>query len=246
MNARPIITAPPRSSLKIAGTWFGLALVILLGFQSITGAAVITNAVNSGLGGTSQSAFDANISATDLVNLGQLTLSGVSSTAATLPPYTLSGLHDGSAATSANLAFWYTNPTTVTFTLNTLANPLGYEISSVRNIQGFASHAGLYANQSFDILYSTVSAPLTFLPLATISYQPFAANDVNSGSTMVTLTNTTGVLATSVAALQLNIPTPNGQTGVYREFDVFGAAIPEPSLFALLGLGGLLLRRGKK
>jgi hypothetical protein len=238
-----MVTTLARRSTSISRAWFGLALVILTGFQFRATATVMTNAVNSGMGGTSPSAFDANISALDLVNTGQLTLSGTTATAPTFPPYTLNGLHDGAAATDANLAFWLTNTTsvTVTFTLNTSASPLGYDISSVRNIQGFPSHAGIYANQMFDILYSTVSDPSTFQPLATISYQPFAANDNNSGSTMVTLTNTTGVLATQVAALQLNIPITSSQSAVYREFDVFGTPIPEPSACALLGLGGLLL-----
>lgn len=243
------ITTAARGATSISRAWFGLALVILAGFQFRAAATVVTNAVNSGLGG-SASAFDANISANDLVNTGQPTLSNVTSTAAAFTPYTLDGLHDGGAVLSAGGGFWYTNATIVTFTLNTSANPLGYDISSVRNIQGFTVDAGLYANQSFDILYSTVSDPLTFLPLATISYQPFLASDTPGGSTMVTLTNTTGVLATHVAALQLNIPLNPGpsdsQTGVFREFDVFGEPVPEPSMFVLLSLGGLLLWRRKR
>src|ERR1051326_334014 len=109
-----MVTTLARRSTSISRAWFGLALVILTGFQFRATATVMTNAVNSGMGGTSPSAFDANISALDLVNTGQLTLSGTTATAPTFPPYTLNGLHDGAAATDANLAFWLTHTTSVT------------------------------------------------------------------------------------------------------------------------------------
>ena len=56
---------------------------------------------------------------------------------------------------------------------------------------------------------------------------------------MRTLPTHLGSSATNVKALQFAFSNQeNGYAG-YREFDVFGTAVPEPSSLALLALGGL-------
>ena len=235
--------------MKSARVWFGLVLSIALGTSSVASATIVTTAVNTGDGGL-QSFYDSQMSSADLVNVGQPSLSTTTSSAALFGPYTLDGLHDGSGAAAANVSYWSSSSTVVTFTLDTSIYTLGYEINSIRNINGYSSNAKAYANQTFDILYSTVAAPLVFLPLTTVSYTPFS-NTGPSGASMVTLTDTTGILAIGVAAIRLNIPLTldTGETAVFREFDLIGGpVVPEPSTAALLGLGcvGLAIRARRR
>jgi hypothetical protein len=78
-------------------------------------------------------------------------------------------------------------------------------------------------------------------------YDP--GEDASNGSadtSRVTITDTTGVIATGVLGIQFRITNDLGNKTVFNEIDVVGAAtVPEPSAFALLGLAGmaLLIRR---
>lgn len=137
------------------------------------------------------------------------------------------------------------NNVTITFTFDLTTNTAGYDLSAIRT---FASWDDGRDGQSYQVQYSTASAPSTFNSLYTIaSYNPsFVTGD--PANTVVQLTASSGSLATNVAALRFVFTGfENGGTA-YREFDVVGAAaVPEPSTYAaLLGLGALgaaLVRR---
>jgi hypothetical protein len=76
-------------------------------------------------------------------------------------------------------------------------------------------------------------------------YDPGEYDNGSADTSRVTITDTTGVIATGVLGIQFRITNDLGQT-VFNEIDVVGAAtVPEPSAFALLGLAGmaLLIRR---
>lgn len=234
-------------------TRFLSALILLAGFwaqSSYAWGVVIVNGVNS----NSASAYDGMISTTDLIDSSQATLAGPpTSTNPTYSSYAVGGLDDGTATIPAGVAYWHTSTSTVTFQLNTTLNPRGYNLTDIRSINGFTSDAVTYANQTHSILYSKVGDETNFLPLTTLAYTPFGPTDTGAGSSMVDVTDSTGLLATGVAFLRFNIPLFAGgtnTTAVYREIDVFGfatpEAAPEPNTAAMLGLGvvaGSWLRR---
>ncbi|OPZ27085.1 MAG: GDSL-like Lipase/Acylhydrolase [Lentisphaerae bacterium ADurb.BinA184] len=181
----------------------------------------------------------------DLINVGQATLAGESHDG--YAPFTLQGtsstgaLNDGllgQDSVNTDTAFDLDGTWTSTYLLNTALRPAGYDITEIRTISGWIATR---TNQSFELLFATVEDPALFVSYGTFSYSPG-----NSGSAMITLTDSTGLLATGVAAIRFNVL--NAGT-VYREFDVFGqpTAVPEPAslLLALLGGATLLRRRSR-
>jgi hypothetical protein len=115
---------------------------------------------------------------------------------------------------------------------------------------GWHDHAS-FSDQDYSISYSTVANPNTFLPLTSIAYNPFdPANDSATAggqynSSQVTVTDTTGILASGVASLEFTFtPYYNAssveQSGqVVREIDVNGVAtvVPEPASCGLMLAG---------
>lgn len=130
-----------------------------------------------------------------------------------------------------------------TYNLNLAASPLGYNISQI-DVYGGWNDAGR-DQQRYNVLYSTVGNPATFIPLTSVDYQPANPTNVQS-ATRVRITDTLSNLATGVAAIRFDF-TPaveNGHTG-YAEIDIIGTPVPEPTTAGLLGLAslGLLWRR---
>ena len=196
------------------------------------------------------------VSNTDLL---QTNLSSIVTTGAFTSTYNnLSGLVNGllgtpgTAGGSECLAPWAagalgTNPAAyITFNLNTTSNPTGYDIFS---IDTFASWDSNRDGQEYSVLYSTASAPTTFLPFYSITaFNPASA--AGTRTTQVSLTESgAGVpMLTNVATIQFKFDGPvlaGGDTAytMYREIDVKGqasvssTAAPEPGTLALLGMG---------
>jgi hypothetical protein len=229
------------------------ALIVLVGFCNLSSPAwgvILVNGVNS----NSASAYDGMISTTDLIDVSQPTLAGPpTSTNPTYSSYAVGGLDDGTAVIPTGVAYWHTSTSTVTFQLNTTLNPLGYNLTDIRSINGYTSDAVTYANQTHSILYSKVGDETNFIPLTTLAYTPFGVTDTGAGSSLVDVTDSSGVLATGVAFLRFDIPLFVGgtnTTAVYREIDVFGFATPEPApepstalLCSLALIGGQVMRR---
>jgi hypothetical protein len=145
----------------------------------------------------------------------------------------------GAFATAGNTA-----GTTVTYTLNTAASPLGYDINSIVVYGGWNDNGR--DQQLYQVLYSTTANPTNFINLASANFNPTVPADTQSATRTTIADPTAGRLATNVAALRFNFLNPeNGYTG-YAEIDVLGSAtVPEPAGLALLGLGAtaLLARR---
>lgn len=125
-----------------------------------------------------------------------------------------------------------------TYTLNLAASPLGYNLSRI-DVYGGWNDAGR-DQQRYNVLYSTVADPLTFIPLTSVDYQPANTGNVQS-ATLVSITeDALSDLATGVAAVRFDF-TPaveNGHTG-YAEIDIIGTPVPEPTTAALLALASL-------
>jgi hypothetical protein len=147
----------------------------------------------------------------------------------------------GAFATAGNTA-----GTSVTYALDTAAHPLGYDLSSIV-VYGGWNDSGR-DQQLYQVLYSTTANPTNFVNLASADFNPNVPADTQS-ATRSTITDTTGRLATGVAALRFNFLSPeNGYTG-YAEIDVLGSAtVPEPAGCALLCIGAaaLMARRVRR
>lgn len=131
--------------------------------------------------------------------------------------------------------------------LDTGLEPNGYDIFE---IQTFTGHEDNRKSQHYDLFASTVGDTSYFL----LGSFGFNYDTPNSGSTRLTISDSSGVIASNIDSLRWSIQMPpSGNASVYREFDVFGAAsltnVPEPTSLVLFGglsaLGVVRRRRSK-
>ena len=194
--------------------------------------------------------YNAVISATDLINAGQVSLSSATQVSGNFNDTNgLAGTHDGFGqdGTQTNTAFTYSPPSfgavTLMYALQTTASSggsaSGYTITAVDVVAGWPG-AGCYARQSWSVAVATVANPAVFTPLAAVEYDPYPLIDNNyyTGYTHVRLTDSSGALASGVVAVQVIL---NGVPAIISEIDVAGLAtpVPEPAAITLL-LAGLL------
>ncbi|HEY9509543.1 MAG TPA: DUF642 domain-containing protein, partial [Verrucomicrobiae bacterium] len=108
----------------------------------------------------------------------------------------------------------------VTYTLG--ASESGYSVSNIVVYGGWGD-AGR-DQQAYTISYSTVNAPTTFLPLASVDYNPANPDGVQSVTRATLKSPIGGPLATNVVALKFDFTTPNPENGYcgYSEISVFG------------------------
>lgn len=213
------------------------------------GAIVQTNSQST----ASEIAFP--VSSTDLVNNGQSTLGGLSASG-------FSAFSDGSGSSSPNIlndgtagtsqksvetaVTTQTTNWTLTINLNTSTNTQGYSLSEIDSYSGWTVD---YVNQKYTLAYSTVSAPTSFTNvLGTFENDSTTTTGTSPPSSLkIALTDSTGQIATNVAALQFTFQPDSvrAHQGAYREIDVIGTATPEPASASLVLLAGtaLLLRR---
>ena len=228
-----------------------LSVAAALFLVSIPALAVTEQDKATTIGGAT--GYDTDIQTTDL-----LTTAAISSTVA-VNVGSLSGFTDGKGTTStaagAGAAYFgngvsgsaLASDPVVTFTLNTsvaTGSPHGYDLTSITSIYGWNNYPSM-TDQDYTISYSTVADPTVFIPLYSVLYNPYAATNVQSfaDASEVNLTNLTG--ADGVGALRFSFKVDGTQSGqMIQEIDVDGtpvAATPEPSTWALMGLGGLVL-----
>src|SRR5688500_12943102 len=115
-----------------------------------------------------------------------------------------------------------------TYNLDLGASPLGYNISRI-DVYGGWNDAGR-DQQRYNVLYSTVANPTTFIPLTSVDYQPANPTNVQSATLVRITENALPNLATGVAAIQFDFtpPVENGHTG-YAAIDIIGTPVPEPT-----------------
>lgn len=226
-----------------------VAAAIMIALPSISKAGIVSLNQNAG----SQTFFDNFISSNDLIQAGSSSLLGV------LPSvpgnFPSEGANNGNAAQTSGLSYWggQHNPGFVELTYFLTGSDTGYDITSVNSIYGWQDSRYRHAAQQWQLFISTVLVP-TFTHLHSVVYTPFS--DYAEGSTMVNLTDTSGVLASGVTGLRFRL-TPfvginqTGEIGVVRELDVFGSvsspaspvSVPDSaaSTASLLVVSGLLV-----
>lgn len=221
-----------------------IAMALSAGFASAT---IIETANND----TDPNTFVGARVGNDLINNGQATLGSVSGTPAFSGsgPFSISGLNDGASAlggTDGTGKTFYNTPqlpATITFNLDTSVNTLGYYITDINTFAGWGGSDATQVNQQYQVLVSSVGSA-SFAPLTSVNYTPFASGTV--ASTVVSLTDSTGTLATGIDAIQFQFANnPIGAGTVYQEIDVIGAAVPEPGTISLMSIStiGLFLTR---
>ena len=241
----------------------------LLTLTAVSAGIASSNAATIVVGDYADGAasFNSSVLNNDLIDKNETTATHVRTSGTVDNGWATDGIFDGLAydASSNRVGIsYYSNGEVVdTFTLSGSAT--GYDITSITSITSWGGTNHDHAAQSYEILISTVATPsYTTLALTEtidpnddgsgsgyvasnnmVWYDPGEYDNGSADTSRVTITDTTGVIATGVLGIQFRITNDLGQT-VFNEIDVVGAAtVPEPSAFALLGLAGmaLLIRR---
>ncbi|HEX8310240.1 MAG TPA: PEP-CTERM sorting domain-containing protein [Chthoniobacteraceae bacterium] len=151
-----------------------------------------------------------------------------------------------SRAASAGIAGQDSSPfLSITYTFNTTINAFGYNLSEINIYTGWNDNGR--DNPEYNLLYSTISAPDTFLQLASVNYTDGPGNVPASIKSSVT--DTTSFVAQGVKSVRFEFPRQENDWVAYRELDVIGvAAVPEPTSAMMLGIGtagliGMIRRR---
>ena len=108
----------------------------------------------------------------------------------------------------------------LTFAFNTSAYPAGYSVNSIVTYAGWQDNGR--SAQNYTVAYSTVGAPNVFNNIATVSYSPPATTP---SCDRVTIINTSGTLATNVAAVRFSFGNQENGYAAYKELMVFGSAM---------------------
>ena len=108
------------------------------------------------------------------------------------------------------------------YTLDTSINTNGYDISGINTYGGWPNWGR--SRQQYDVAYSTVDDPASFIDLTTGIDGGYYVADAPSYTSVSIADDTNPWLATRVAAIRFTFPTQlNGGAG-YRELDVIGQA----------------------
>jgi autotransporter-associated beta strand protein len=120
------------------------------------------------------------------------------------------------------------NNDTVTYALNVVAQPAGYDLTTFDSYATWGDSGR--DNQNYTLQYSSVSDPGTFINIFTVNNSDSATDK----STHTSLTDTTGVLATGVHSLRVVFGNPQGQENGYVGMSEFRAtAVPTNVLTTL-------------
>ncbi len=200
--------------------------------------------------GSSHTAFDSNITA-HLIRNGESTLASMVTSHASYNGFPASGLNDGSAASNSNLTYYSIRnpsggassvwlPVTITFTLT--GSLTGYDISSIQTIAGWSDP--YLGDQKFQLRLSVNGGKLTDYGTCT----SIAALNGGNNSTMVTLADDSGPIASGMTGLQfvlMNPKTTQGGSGgtVIHQLQAFGTPTsgPKPQVWGLVGTGLALI-----
>ena len=231
MTEHPCRQPRPSVTYRLAFVFVGL----LGGSAPAPAQVVVTTASQSGASNTF------SVSNADLfqTNLGSIATTGsFASFAANTPSLLADGAFGPSGNSSNGAGVAVVAPqdgATITFNLDVSANPTGYTLTQLTT---FASWDRGRDGQEYSVSYSKVTAPTTFLSLASVpQFNPDVP--VFDAHTRVSLTDQSGVLAEGVAAVRFTFTSFENDGTAYREFDAVGSVtpVPEPSFMLLVSAG---------
>ncbi len=141
------------------------------------------------------------------------------------------GSDGGTSIANFSTTALVTTGSSVTYALNIGLNPLGYTLTQINTFGAWDDGRDA---QNINIFYSTITDPTNFISLATVGFDP------PFPGTFSRVSVTPGVgdafIATNVHSVRFSFPTQESGSGGYRELDVFGTAIPEPSAAFSIGV----------
>lgn len=219
---------------------------------AIVAAANLTASSQAAITVTDWNTTGYTVSASDLLqtNLASMTSVGnfqsgegaVGVSALTDGSFGALGSNDWNATPEAALAG---NGNSVTYVLNTTTNTRGYNISQINTYSGWSW--ARYA-QAYSVSVHEVGADANnFVTLATVSYAPTtggSGDNYMTVNTKVSISSSDGLLASNVDAIQFTFN--NSEDWLtsyvgYREIDVIGNAVPEPTALVMILCGGISL-----
>lgn len=227
---------------KTKSTLAGLAGLALTAASA--DAALITTEVSN----ATLLTYSADVSASDLLHGVTPTTTGWNTSNQASPLELNDGIHGvGFAEVPGDnvQGAWTTVSATAEYNIGLGANGLGYDLTSVVSIADWVNVG--FGNQGWTLEVRPVGG--SYSALATVDYQALGAA---GGTTKVTLTDDSGVLATGIDSVRVTANSVNGGANagafVWRELDVLGTstAVPEPSTAAFLGLCGFALLRRRR
>ena len=205
------------------GTRFAAALASLALAATSANAAPVQTKVFS----TSELAYSADVSNSDLLTGLTATTTGWNTTNGSTTAQLHDGIHGRTFATAGNRCegAWTTVGATAIYNLGLGTNGLGYNLTSIQTIAAWVNVG--FGNQAYTVDVKLKGAA-SYTTLATVGYEPLnnptPANNI--GATKVTLTDSTGVLASGVEFIRFTANSVNGGANsgafVFREIDVFG------------------------
>jgi hypothetical protein len=119
-----------------------------------------------------------------------------------------------------------------------LSDPLGYRISAINTYAGWDAFRG---GQAYTVAYDTVHNPGTYIDIATVFHNPTGGGNVNS---RVRITASAGDVASDVRSIRFQFDGVMFDQAGYREIDIIGVAVPEPSGTIVAASGLLVLAVG--
>jgi alpha-L-rhamnosidase len=129
------------------------------------------------------------------------------------------------------------------------SSALGYDLTNITVYGGWSDNGR--DQQAYTVYCSSVSAPASFVQLASVGFNPAIAGGLQS-ATRVSLLPASGFLASNVAALKFDFTSPASENGYcgYGGIAVFGAphvapAVPVTIGAALVAPAGLVMNIGR-
>jgi len=199
--------------------FFATALVDLALAATSARATLVQTKVSS----ATELAYSADVSNSDLLTGKTATTTGWNLGNGSTTAELNDGIHGVTFAAAGNSVqgTWTTVGATAIYNLGLGANNLGFDLTSIQTIAAWVNVG--FGNQAYSVDVKLKGAA-SYTTLATVDYQPLALNGI--GATKVTLTDSTGVLASGVEFIRFTANSVNGGQNagafVFREIDVFG------------------------
>ena len=135
----------------------------------------------------------------------------------------------GDSFTVASLGSGGGSCSSLTYTLNGSAT--GFDLTNIVTYTAWGDYGR--DGQYYSVSYSTVTAPTTYIPLATVAFNPYVVPLGNRSASRVAIDSVTGVLARNVYSVKFSFPQDNTidyGAGSYQEIILQGTNSLPPTL----------------